>query len=815
MQDPANTPLLSTKFHILTPRQDSVRRPRLINRLHAGLDNKFTIISAPPGFGKTALVSEWVSDLKGKGGHRVAWLSLDENDSHSAGFFTYLIGSLQSIDTESASYMALGRAALGQLQLPQPPPTEEILSGLLNQISALRDSIVLVLDDYHAIEDDSVSDGLSFFIEHLPVNMHLAITTRADPMIPLGRLRARNEMTELRAADLRFTLAETDHFLNRTMGLDLSGDHIAALEERTEGWAAGLQLAAVSLDGSTDPGTFIASFTGSHRHIVDFPAQEVLDRQPPETRRFLLQTSILGRMCGSLCDAVTGGDDGEELLEILERSNMFVIPLDEQRRWFRYHHLFMDLLRQQLLKSQSDHIADHHKNAGTWFAENGFVEEAIEHALYGEDFEFAADLIEDQAEGKWVRGNINCWRLTDRLPDELVMARPFLCLLRAYYLCTSGAEAVKIQNYLDVAERAVNSGSRRAAVLRGRLAAIRALIDSYWGILDGIVKNAGEAHRLLPEPDALWRSLVSLTAGDVHGYLEDMAAAFAARSEALMECRATGSVYHTMGAALKVAITVREQGHLRQTVDICRRQLALAEREGLSVLKGWSSAVLGETLAEMDQLSEGQELTARGYQLAKQSYNKAVVGWVFVCHLRVLFSGGKLGEAQNVIDNTMSLADQSVLPPWVISQISDWQARLYLRQEKMNAALQLLTDRKLITDEGPELARLLVDAAGRGGSEGYAHQVLRSISSVKGESAPGPVYVEPLSRRELEVLSLNGEGLSNQLIGEKLFISLHTVKAHTRNIYAKIDAHSRTDAVAKGRAFGLLPTGTKHGGIAG
>src|SRR5512141_952323 len=377
------TPILATKLYIPPPRTKIVLRPRLIEHLNEGLHRKLTLICAAAGFGKTTLVSEWIASC----GRPVAWLSLDEGDNDPTRFLTYLVAALQMITVN------IGAGVLGVLQSPQPPPTESILTALLNEITTIPDNFIFVLDDCHVIDSKPVDNALTFLIDHLPPQMHLVIATREDPPLPLARLRVRNQLIELRAADLRFTPAEAAEFLNQTMGLDLSAEDIAALETRTEGWIAGLQLAALSMQGRSDTAGFIQAFTGSHRFVLDYLAGEVLERQPEGVRNFLLQTAILDRLCGSLCDAVTAQDGGRGMLETLERSNLFVVPLDDQRQWYRYHHLFADVLQAHLIEAQPEQVSSLHQRASVWYEQNGYPSDAIRHTLAAEDFERAAGLI--------------------------------------------------------------------------------------------------------------------------------------------------------------------------------------------------------------------------------------------------------------------------------------------------------------------------------------------------------------------------------------------------------------------------------------
>ena len=424
-------PLLATKLYVPPHRPKVVLRSRLIERLNDGLSagRKLTLVSAPAGFGKTTLVSEWLSGCD----RPAAWLSLDEGDNDASRFLDYLIAALQTVVAD------IGAGVLAALQSPQPPPTELLLTALLNEIAAAPDHLILVLDDYHVIDSKPVDDALVFLLEHLPPRMNLVITSREDPPLPLARLRARGQLTELRTADLRFTPAEAAEFLNQVMGLNLSAEDIAALETRTEGWIAGLQLAALSMQGRSDSASFIQAFTGSHRFVLDYLVEEVLQRQPDRVRSFLLQTAILDRLSGSLCDAVcsagtsTGREDGRHMLATLERSNLFVFPLDDKRQWYRYHHLFADVLRARLTDEQPDQVYDLHRRASLWYEQNGLAPDATRHALAAEDFERAAGLIELAWPAMDISYQSAAWLgWVKSLPDELVRvqagAQPGLCL---------------------------------------------------------------------------------------------------------------------------------------------------------------------------------------------------------------------------------------------------------------------------------------------------------------------------------------------------------------------------------------------------
>ncbi len=413
--------LLSTKLHPSQAHPKLVARPRLVENLIGDSGRRLTLLSAPAGFGKTTLLNEWIRSRTGDG-HSVAWVSLDEGDNDPVRFLSYLVAALQGTGEEE-----FGEGVLAALRSPEPPRMEAVLGTLINELVDLPGKVAIILDDYHAIDSESVHRIVSFLLEHLPGSVHLVISSRVDPPLPLARLRARRQMTELHAGDLRFTSEEAAAFLKDVMSLDLSADDVSALEGVTEGWIAALQLAALSMRERKDISGFIRSFSGGHRDVFDFLAEEVLERQAERVQSFLLETSILTSLSGPLCNALTGRDDGQHTLERLERENLLVVPLDDQRRWYRYHHLFADFLRGRLERERPEQLAPMHLRAAVWCEENALVAEAVRHALSAGAYERAARLMESGVGQTWYRGEVvTLLNWLRQLPKEAMRRRPLL-----------------------------------------------------------------------------------------------------------------------------------------------------------------------------------------------------------------------------------------------------------------------------------------------------------------------------------------------------------------------------------------------------
>src|SRR6266487_4246490 len=690
-----STPILATKLYIPRPRPNVVSRPRLLERLNEGLHRKLTLIAAPAGFGKTTLVSEWVEGIE----RPTAWLSLDEGDNDPARFLAYLVAALQTIAAH------IGEGVLGALQSPQPPPTEAILMALLNEITTLPDNFVLVLDDYHMIDAKPVDIALTYLVEHLPPQMHLVIATREDPQLPLARLRAQGQLIELRAADLRFTPSEAAEFLNQVMGLNLSAQDIAALEDRTEGWIVGLQLAALSMQGHQDVPGFIRAFAGDHRYIVDYLVEEVLQRQPEPVRSFLLQTAILDRLNGPLCDAVTGQEEGNARLEALERGNFFVVPLDDKRHWYRYHHLFAEVLSAQLLAEQPHQVATLHRRASAWYEQHGSTADAIRHALAAFDFERAAGLVElaVPAMGRnrqeatvlgWLRA----------LPDELVRARPVLSVHYAGALLLHGElEGVEarlsdaeqwLDTTTDMGELALASSAEMVVVdeaefrrLPGAIAVYRAARTQALGDVANTMKYARRALDLVPEDDHLGRGSAAGFLGLAYWTRGDLEAAHRSYAECMVLVQRAGHMSDAIGCSIALADIRIAQGRLRDAMSTYERGLQLATEQSAILLRGAADMHVGmsELHRERNDLHAATQHLLRSKELGEHTgLPQNRYRWR-VAMARILATQGDLDGALDLLHEAERLYMGDFFPN--VRPIAAWKTRVWVAQGKLAEAL--------------------------------------------------------------------------------------------------------------------------------
>ncbi|MEW5870791.1 MAG: AAA family ATPase [Chloroflexota bacterium] len=713
--------ILATKLYLPLPRPQIVSRSRLLERLDEGLQRKLTLVSAPAGFGKTTLVSEWLAACQRRTpAARTAWLSLDEGDSHPPRFLAYLIAALQTVDG------ALGAGALGMLQAAPPPPNEAILTALLNDLAALGNALdalpqdlILVLDDYHQVDAAQVDQALAFLLEHLPPQMHLLIASREDPQLPLARLRARGQLSELRAADLRFTPAEAAEFLNRAsglqgMGLTLSAKEISALEARTEGWIAGLQLAALALQGSigpqgrSDPASFIQAFTGSHRFVLDYLVEEVLQRQPQHVRNFLLQTAILERLSAPLCAAVTGQADSRSILESLERGNLFVIPLDDQRQWYRYHHLFAEVLQTYL--AEPEQVSALHRRASAWFEHNDLPAEAIRHALAGKDFARAASLLELAHPAMDVSYQSAAWLAWARaLPEALLRARPVLSVDYAWALLDSG-EMEASQARLQDAERClagqaglspVVADEAQLRALPASIASARAYRALALGDVPGAVQHAQQALELAPPGDLLHYIQATSLLGVAQYTRGDLPAAERALASFYAELCKTGDVLTLTGITFLLADIRVGLGRLGEAERTYQQALRLATGQGERTNFPVGTSDLYRGLAEL-ACERGELEAAAGYLHTARNLGEqaALTGWP----QRLLSAQARLQQAQGDLDGALALLDQAerayVRAPLPNARpAAASKAHIWIRQGRLAEAQEWAREHNLSPDD--------------------------------------------------------------------------------------------------------------------
>lgn len=885
-----STPILATKLYIPQSRPRIVLRPRLVEQLNEGLHRKLTLVSASAGFGKTTLISKWVSDSQ----RPVAWLSLDEDDNDPTRFLNYFVAALQTI------LPTVGRGVSGLLQSPQPAPIESILTSLLNEIAMSPDNFILVLDDYHVVDGNDIDNMLLFLLEHLPQQMHVVISTREDPDIGLPRLRVRGQLTELRAANLRFTPEEASIFLNDVMGLALSTDQIVALDNRTEGWIAGLQLAALSMQNHEDTTQFIHSFTGSHRFVLDYLVEEVLYQQPKSIQTFLLYSSVLDRMCGPLCDAILQQSlgstadshiSGQETLAYLEQANLFIIPLDDERRWYRYHHLFADLLRQRLQQSiaaaveqEANLIAQLHQRASQWYEDNNLEIEAFHHAVAAHDVERAERLIEGKGMPLHFRGAvIPILNWLSSLPTAVLDERPSLWTTYASVLLVTGQTAV-VEEKLRAAELALQNvpHNDKTRDMIGRIAAIRATVAAAQNQIETIITQSNRALEYLHPNNLPFRTSTTWKLGFAYHLQGDHAEASKAFKEVISTGQASGNTIFVTMALIGLGNLQLSECQLYLASENYQQALKLSGENPLP-LAGEAHLGLAKILYEWDDVEAAFYHCEQSNLLVKQIEKSPyfIAGELFFARLKfaqgdienaltlvseiiasvkeynylhlmpnvitekilLLMHQGDLTEAEQLANNydlpliqaRVQLAKgQPIEALTKLEALQDEFNKNGLQNKKLQVlilqslahqangeekkSLQTLHDAlelaemggyvRSFVDEGPAMAKLLTKMIKRGDSHKEYIDKLLATFAAHGEVGLLPqknnALVEPLSQRELEVLQLIAEGLSNREISQRLYLALDTVKGHNRRIYGKLQVQRRTEAVARALELGLL-----------
>lgn len=891
--------LLNTKLNVPPLRPARVQRVELLKRLDKLPEHKLALIAAPAGYGKTALASEWAAQSV----HQVIWLSIDAGDNDPVRFWDYVIAAVQTV------YPQMGNQTLPLLHEPQPLPVEIILSTLINELAALPELLVLVLDDYHTIEATSIHEGLDFMVEHLPAQLRLVITTRVDPPLPLARMRVRSQLIELRSADLRFSQRQIETFFREVMRLTLTAEQVAALDQRVEGWVAGLQLAALALQGQDDTAAFIASFAGDHRYVLDYLGDELLDRQPETLQQFLLHTSILERLNADLCAAVTGTDNSRAILEQLERSHFFVTALDDNRQWYRYHHLFADFLQHRLRLKYPQHVKELHHQASHWFERNGFQAEAIGHALAAGNHEHAAELVQSIAELLiWRRAEHNTllgW-LTS-LPDSVMQMYPRLYLYHAWVLHLTNQMSAAEQRIRD-AENALNhAGGYPDPLIAGMLAAVHSTLTGLHQQFPQTLTLSRKALELLPEEAVSWRCMAAINLGVTCAYIGEVQEAVEVLSYAMELSQEIGSSFAMLSAFWHLSSLQTTQLTLRAAEKTCQQLEHVAHIPGLQrfPISGYIALLLGEInmerndpdVAERYLLESAEQINPESFPLAllrayialsrlktlqgdtegaeyywqlaeqlermsklqgratllsisrarrwlEQGNFEAVEGWAaenqlglddkfsyhreahYLMLARLYIAKGNMADQAFYLLERMvkraevgqrhgSLIRALILQAVAFHTYNDSQQAV----ESLVRALSLAEPEqplRVFADEGHPIALLLekiLDMQRKGQlalpiSSEYAARLLTAMG--KRELSPPPTrrttghLADALSARELEVLHLLADGLESNEIAQRLFIAVDTARKHIKNIYSKLDVHSRWEAIKHAEMYGLL-----------
>lgn len=688
-----NTRLLVTKFHIPPLRSGGITRPRLLERMTAGLqeNRKLTLVSAPAGYGKTTLVAEWLHSPKN--GQQIAWLSLDEADNDPVRFLEYWIASLCNVDE------AVGQSARSLLGVPQISSLTIIFDELLNELAVLETRVCLVLDDFHVITNPVIHQAVEYFIDHQPAQVHLLLTTRVDPPLPLARLRTRNQMTEIRARDLRFTLDETRQFFNQSMRLNLSAEAVQTIEMRTEGWAAGMQLAALALQNLPDQQDFLSDFGGSHRYVIDYLLDEVLKRQPPDIREFLVKTSVLPRFNAELCQAVTGNPAASEILAQLERSNLFLISLDETRGWYRYHHLFADAMRVEL-ESADEHAI--RVNAATWFESQGRPAEAISHRLAASQTEQAARLIAKLAADLLRNGEVQTllgW--LDSLPVAVVDQSPELVSHKALCLLMAGQSNAAREYAARVFSASLEQPNKLAD---GRLLAIRAWFSATGGAAETVELSRTALERL-DSGELFFRALALLALGSKYAWSASLAESSQVFRQTWELGRRMKHPFVTLGALANLAFNLIEMGQLREAESLCRAafdEYLDARGRPLPVL-GILHAPLAAICYEKGDLDEAQTLAERGIALCKRLFSNDIMGGDNEITLaRIALERGEPEQAFDLLRGISHSASQRGMMV-VVYKMALAEAELLLLQGNLPAVERKLGEVEALTQ--PELSK--------------------------------------------------------------------------------------------------------------
>ena len=915
-------PILATKLLVPYPRTDLVPRPHLIERLDQGMNCTLTVISASAGFGKTTLLSEWCAILQERN-TRLAWLSLDADDNDPTRFLVYLIRSLGTLEDDVAE------GALSLLVSPSPPTIETVITALINRLAEMDDDFVFILDDYHTVTSNPIHRAMAFLLDHVPRQMHLVIAGRTEPPLPLARLRGNGQLIEFGAADLRFSRKEAAVFLRQIVSPDLTDQEIDVLASKVEGWVAGLQMAALTMRGQKDASHYIENFAGDDRNIQDYFLEEVLLKQTEEVQTFLLETSILDRVTGSLCNAVTGRNDGQIMLDKLERANLFIGHLDTTRKWYRYHRLFLDHLRQRLWHIDAEKIQGLHLRASKWYAENNLLDEALGHAMASKDYKWLIELLSMAGWPMLMHGEVNILlACLEALPEETVRSQPRLSLLHAWALLRS-IRFDDVERRLNDAEKGLDQeemneeeqqdSSLEVRNMLGAVAALRASLASNLGDVSRTIAFSQKALEYISDENSefneitsVLRGIVARNLGEAYAGKDDLNAAIRAHTEAIALSQPAGDLFETVIAESRLGTLYELKGHLHQAAKTYYQALETAEKQESEPIPISALAHLGlaEILREWNRLSEARdhieraietnwnwkqtillpeayanlarvmyaqgdideafETLAQAKQVAQEQRFLRISGYISTVEARIWLGTGNLERTMGWARELGMSADDDLshVPFHILRSRYITLARLHIARDELDIAAALL-DRLLTAAEDAgrmgglieilvcqamvlqtksdipqavaKLKRALILAEPEGyirtfSQEGVAMaRLLGRVMKEQGARTPYTSYevlsryvgrlmsalepdietssektgaaqplLEPLSDRELEVLQLLANGLSNREIADKLYVAVNTIKTHIRNIYGKLYVRSRTQAVARANDLNLL-----------
>lgn len=700
-QKNAGIPLIETKLYMPRWRSGLISRPRLIERMNQGMNGKLTLVAAPAGFGKSTLLAEWIAALNAPE-NTVAWVSLDSNDNDAVFFWTYFIKALQKI------YPDVGENALLLLQAPQPAAIETILTSLINEVNTGKEEYIIILDDYHLIDAAEIHQGMVFLLDHLPAQMHLMLSSRVDPPVPLSRLRAKGELLELRSGDLRFTTDEVNDFFRQSMGLTLAEDGITALTTRTEGWIAGLQLAGLSLQGREDVAGFINTFSGDDRYILDYLVEEVLLRQPEDIRQFLLQTAILGRLSVPLCNVVADRENSKTLLEILERENLFIIPLDDKRQWYRYHHLFADMLRARLETEYPDLPAKLHLRACDWYEAQNESAAAIHHATAAGDFQRVAGLVELAAPVMFSTAHSSTlYGWLRKIPEEIILKRPVLSIWAAWAamdtrdLAAGERWLLNAEKYLsgNDAENMIFTDEKQFDTLPALIATARAFYAQASNDADATISYAREALAILPEEEYVWRGGATALLGLASWSRGDLQAAYESFAGGLGLIEGAGIPHYKISGTHVLADICIGQGRLRDAIDLYQQSMKLAESWRGAVIRGTADLCLG--LAELYNEQNAQD-KARDWLARGQAFGADAA--LTENQYRWLVLQSQMAEDENRLDDAITLlaeANEVFVPDAVpsVRPVAALQAQLWIKTGKIADAERWAAQKDLAVND--------------------------------------------------------------------------------------------------------------------